>query len=144
MSELPAAESQRSRIASPNDQEDAAAFCARPACRKEYRRLAQPGRPQEYCSELCRRKAEKELRRLRSRLRHFEDVVAQTKIDLAAHGRHESPEIHVAARAASALERTEGVLRFVGNSNDAVADELRLLYEAMRPLISSERTRSPS
>lgn len=139
MSEPAAGESRPSRGASADEREDAAAFCARPACRQEYRRVTQPGRPQEYCSELCRRTAEKEMRRLRSRLHHFEDVVDQTKIDLAAHGRHESPEIDAAARAVTALERTAGVLRFVSNSDDALADELWRLYEAVRPLVSSDR-----
>ena len=117
---------------------DVAAFCARPACRREYRRVTQPGSPQRYCSTVCRRAAEKEKRQLRARLAHFESVVEQTRVDLAAHGRADDADAFVIdsrAAASSAIGRAEGVLRFVADSGDPLVEELRLLYDAVKPLV---------
>ena len=128
-----------------SEQDDAlelAAFCARPSCRQEYRRVAQPGRPQAYCSPLCRRAAEREKRQLRARLAHFESVVEQTRVDLAAHGLSEddpaSQAVDARTSAALAVARATGVLRFTAGSNDPLAEELRHLYEAVAPLLSGE------
>lgn len=79
------------------------------------------------------------MRRLRSRLIHFEFVVEQTRIDLAAHGRDEDEEVvhglDASRNAELALERTAGVLRFVSASDEPLADELRRLYEAVAACI---------
>lgn len=140
MSEGQLGAKRRTRDAADIEHEEAAAFCARPACRQEYRRMTQPGRPQQYCSPVCRRTAEKELRRLRARLLHFQGVVKQTRIDLAAHGHDENAEstIDAAAVASNALGRAAGVLRFVGDSNDPLADELQRLFDAVRPVVAPD------
>lgn len=135
-----ASDEPRSSRPAQDDAPELAAYCARPSCRREYRRASQPGRPQTYCSEVCRRTAEKELRTLRSRLSHFESVVEQARIDLAAHGRMEEGANVLSdlnAIAASAVSRAAGVLRFTSGSDDPIADELRLLHDAVAPLVAS-------
>jgi hypothetical protein len=127
------------RIADESD--EVAAFCARLACRREYRRVTQPGRPQQYCSQVCRRAAEKEIRQLRARLHHFKGVVTQIGIDLAAHGRDDDEDVATGGAktaAVNALARSAGVLRFVSDSDLPIADELKLLYEAVRPVLEAE------
>jgi len=123
---------------------EVAAFCARPACRSEFRRVTQPGRRQAYCSELCRWAAEKDVRQLRARLAHFESVVEQARIDLAAHGRADDdpaiPSVDARSVASLAVARASGVLRFAGGSNEPLAEELRNLHDAVAPLLSSGRS----
>lgn len=119
---------------------EVAAFCARPSCRREYRRVTQPGRPQAYCSEVCRRSAEKELRQLRARLAHFDSVVEQVRIDIAAHSRNDDavvPVLELRQAASNAVARAAGVLRFTTESRDPLADELKLLHDAVAPLIAT-------
>jgi len=122
-------------------------YCSRPACRKEFRRTAGPGRRQEYCSEICRRTAEKELRQARSRLAHFEEVVEKLRIDVAAFGK---PDLEEAGddkmppapdgrrNAENAVRRAGGVLA-LADPNDPAVRELRTLFEAVAPVILSER-----
>jgi hypothetical protein len=118
-------------------------FCSRPSCRKEFRRTARPGRRQEYCSEICRRAAEKELRQARARLAHFEEVVKKLRIDVVAHGRvvldevgEEQVSVSLDARQAaeSAVRRAAGALAFA-NPDDPAVRELRMLYEAVAPVV---------
>ena len=118
-------------------------YCARPMCRSPFTRVVGPGRPQAFCSEVCRRAAEKELRQAKSLLAHFEDLTAQLRIDIAAFGRGglspatETAEIEPATRqaAAAAVHRVSGVLAFVGDSDDPLAQELRALHAAVSPVI---------
>lgn len=78
---------------------------------------------------------------MRSRLSHFEGLVAQAKIDLAAYGRADgSVEVHGQSPtddAKLAVARASGALRFLHNRDDAAADELRRLYEAVAPVITA-------
>lgn len=132
--------SSRARVpAAAEETLDLPALCALPSCRTEYRRIVGPGRPQLYCSDVCRRRAEKEARQLRSRLSHFESLVAQARIDLAAYGRADGsidlPDHSSLEEAKLALARASGALRFLPNRDDAAADELRRLYEAVAPVI---------
>jgi len=116
---------------------DVAAYCARPACGIEYRRAVQPGRPQLYCSIDCRRKAEQEVRQLSSRLRDMESTVNQCRRLLAAYGSEEpdtQDEQTLRTAAQLAVARAGGVLRFLAESEDPVAVELRALYAAIAPL----------
>lgn len=122
-------------------------YCSRPACRKEFRRTAKPGRRQEYCSEICRRTAEKELRQARSRLAHFEEVVEKLRIDVAAFGKPDlgkagddkvPPAPDGRRSAENAVRRAGGVLA-LADPNDPAVRELRTLYEAVAPIILSER-----
>lgn len=119
------------------DAQDVPAYCARPACGNEYRRLIQPGRPQLYCGEPCRRRAEQEVRRIKSRLRDLEATVTQHRTLLAAYGSEagggQAPEAAL-AKAATALHRADGVLRFLPAIGDPTVDEFRALWAAVAPL----------
>jgi hypothetical protein len=126
--------------------EDLTDYCWHPKCRKEFRRTPGPGRRQVYCSEMCRRAAEKELRQVRSRLKHFEDLVQRLRIDVAAYGRPDADEadhgmvsLPFEARqvAENAVRRAAGALAFASPDEPAVR-ELRMLYEAVAPIILPE------
>ncbi|MHB8793908.1 MAG: hypothetical protein ACYC90_00315 [Candidatus Nanopelagicales bacterium] len=113
------------------------AFCADPKCRKSYDQMVGPGRPQLYCSETCRRRAQTDLRQLRSRLRHFEDVVSQLRIDVASHAREDGdddPTDGPRRKAELAIAETAGAVRFLDERDDPAADQLRKLYAAVAPL----------
>lgn len=122
------------------DAQEVPTFCARPACRQEYRGVLGNGRRQVFCSETCRRAAQREVRRLRARLRHFEGIVEQVRIDLGAYG-HSEDDVELAGidaqrYAERAVARAAGVLRFASNSEEPLAQEFRALYEAVEPLVS--------
>jgi hypothetical protein len=137
--------SNRSRHQS--DGEPLTDYCWRPSCRKQFLRAAGPGRRKEYCSDLCRRAAEKELRQTRARLVHFEALVQKLRIDVAAYGRPEvddasddelpaSLEAHQTAE--DAVRRAAGALVFADPADPAVR-ELKMLYEAVAPIVLSAR-----
>lgn len=118
-------------------------------CRKEYRRTIGPGRPQLYCTELCRRHAEKDQRQLRSRLQHFEGVVQQARIDLAAYGLDDGSggvnESDLLRRAEVAVAQAATALRFVGSSEDPAVQELRNLHAAVAPILGDlQKTSRPT
>jgi hypothetical protein len=121
-------------------------YCWRPRCRKSFERATGPGRHKDYCSQTCRRAAEKELRQARSRLADFEALVRQAAIDVAAFGRsavddadERLPTSLEAAQAAEiAVRRAEGVLVFA-DPDDLAVQELRKLYDAVKPVVLSER-----
>lgn len=115
-------------------------YCARPSCRAAFVKTVGPGRPQAFCSELCRRAAERELRQIRSRLNHFESVVEQLRVDIAAFGGkagNDDDHANLDARRAAedAITRVAGVLAFLGDSPDPVARELRDLHTAVAPIV---------
>ena len=117
--------------------QDVAAYCARPACGREFRRSVQPGRPQIYCQEDCRRAAEQEIRKIKSRLRDLEATVAQQRRLLTAYGSDDDmPEdaAPLIAVATPAVARAAGALRFLVSSDERVAEEFKLLYDAVEPL----------
>lgn len=134
--------SARRRVARPDDDvEELVDYCDRPTCRNEFRHRPGPGRRRAYCSEFCRRSAEKELRQVRSRLSHFEGVVQQLRIDVAAFGKAEdeaglADDVVTAERnAEAALNRAEGALAFLADSTEPAAAELRRLYSAVEPVV---------
>ncbi len=121
-------------------------YCSRPNCRKEFRRVAGPGRRKEYCSEICRRAAEKELRQARSRLAHFEDLVQKLRVDVAAYGKPDIEDIgdetmplllEDRQKAENAVRRAAGAIVFA-NPDDPAMRELKMLYEAVAPIILSD------
>jgi hypothetical protein len=124
--------------------DDLVDYCARPACRREFRRASGPGRRQAYCSEVCRRAAEREYRRTTQRLAHFEGVVEQLRADVAAFGRSVITDDHAPGTispqtrrmAEDAVLRAGGVVAFLTDSDDALASELKTLYEAVAPVIT--------
>jgi hypothetical protein len=78
---------------------------------------------------------------LRSQLQHFERLVDELRINVAAFGRSARSDDSTAmapldARRAAedALTRASGVLAFVGGSPEPLAGELRALYGAVAPL----------
>jgi hypothetical protein len=92
---------------------------------------------------MCRRTAERELRKVAQRLRHFESVVEQLRVDVAAFGRSGITDDSGAggaatqemrSNAARAVARAGGVLAFLEDSDDPLAVELRALHEAVEPL----------
>jgi hypothetical protein len=130
--------------------EDLVDYCSRPNCRKEFRWSAGPGRRQAYCSEICRRAAEKELRQARARLARFEAIVHKLRVDVVAYGRSDDEEVgdeelpmSLEARqtAESAVLRADGVLQFA-NPDDPAVRELRMLYEAVAPVVRADRVAS--
>ena len=136
--------SQEGVVAAPAEADDELAdYCSRPACRREFRRTSGPGRRQAYCSEVCRRAVEREYRKTTQRLAHFEGVVEQLRVDVAAFGRSVdagaeplgaiSPEGRRVAE--DAVVRASGVVAFLRDSDDPVATELRNLYEAVAPVL---------
>jgi hypothetical protein len=126
-------------VASDDDLVD---YCARPACRREFRRAPGPGRRQAYCSEMCRRAVEREFRKALQRLTHYEGVVEQLRLDVAAFGRAPSADASESSQATSdprraaedAVTRVGGILAFL-TSDDAVVGELRALHAAVAPLV---------
>ena len=128
--------------------EDLVDYCSRPRCREEFRRTVAPGRRQEYCSDVCRRTAEKEFRQAKSRLAHFEQLVATFQLDVAAFGRPDDREggdedrplrAHDSQQTAErALHRAGGVLA-VADQDDKLVQELRALYVAVSSVILSDR-----
>lgn len=126
--------------------EDLTDYCSRPNCRKGFQRAAGPGRRQAFCSEFCRRTAQNELRRAKSRLTHYEGVVQKLRIDVAAFGKPDTAEdgdedlplsLDARQKAESAVGRAEGILKFA-NRGDPLAQELRMLYEAVAPIVRSD------
>jgi hypothetical protein len=122
-------------------------YCWRPSCRKQFLRTSGPGRRKEYCTDYCRRAAEKELRQARSRLAHFEALVQKLRIDVAAYGRPDGDEVSdeelplsldAHQTAEDAVRRAAGALVFADPADPAVR-ELKMLYDAIAPVILSER-----
>ena len=135
------------RSRSKPEAEDLIDYCSRPNCRKEFRWTAGPGRRQAYCSEICRRAAEKELRQARARLTRFEEIVRKLRVDVAAYGKPDDEgdggedlpvSLDTRQRAESAVLRADGILKFA-NPDDPIVWELRMLYEAVAPIIRAER-----
>lgn len=120
-------------------------YCARPSCRQPFTRVVGPGRPQAFCSDFCRRAAEKEERQLKKRLAHFEGLVDQLRVDLAAFNRGRPADVETvtgadgAQKAAEAVARVAGVLAFVSDSSEPLAAELRSLHDAVAPVIADLR-----
>lgn len=123
------------------------AYCARPKCRTKFERPSGPGRPKDYCSDECRLAARDEQRALRSRLAHFESVVEQIRIDIAAFGRSSDDEagtgdgLVARQRAYEALQRAEGALKYAPVSNP-VTQDLRELADAIAPLLTEAVSRA--
>jgi hypothetical protein len=129
------------------DEEALVDYCWLPSCRTQFLRTPGPGRRKEYCSDICRRAAEKELRRARSRLVHFETLVQKLRIDVAAFGRPDGDDVgdedlplSLDARqtAEDAVRRAAGALVFADPADPAVR-ELKMLYDAVAPVILSDR-----
>lgn len=126
-------------------EEDLPDYCARPACRQSFTRTAGRGRRQAYCSEICRRAAERELRQTRARLDHYEHVVGQLRVDIAAFGADTSSDLGQApdtTAASTAVARVGGILAFLENSEDPLARELRALHDAVQPLINAGQSQA--
>lgn len=115
-------------------------YCARPMCRQQFVRTIGRGRPQAYCSEMCRRAAERELRQAQAKLAHFEAVVQQLRVDVAAFGASDVDPVLEAARTAdAAVTRTAGILAFLDGSEEPLARELRAIHDAVVPLVVISR-----
>ncbi len=122
-------------------------YCWRPSCREPFLRPAGPGRRKAYCSDTCRRAARNELRQARSRLAHFEALVEKLRIDVAAFGKPDPGEaaddeqpLSLDARQAAehAVRRAAGALVFA-NRDDPAVRELKMLYDAVAPLVLPTR-----
>lgn len=126
-----------------DDQFDLPDLCARPLCRQEFRQSVGRGRKKDYCSETCRRLADRDYKRARATVEHFEKLARRSRHDVLAFGRsadelddgHVSEEVAI-ARAASALDRADAVLRFAGDADPRLVAELKALSNGVRALVS--------
>jgi hypothetical protein len=126
--------------------DEAVDYCSRPKCRHEFRRAVGPGRRRDYCSDMCRRMAEKELRQAQARLVRFESIVERLRIDIAAFSKSDDDDAHQSApsgdaqrRAESALSRADGILDFAPDPEDRAIRELRILRDAVAPVVAASR-----
>lgn len=118
----------------------APAYCARPACGKYFERRLQPGHPKIYCGDECRHAARTELRRLQSRLRDLEATVDQQRRLIAAYGSESddanSANVDIPA-AMAAVFRAGGIVDALRADTSFAANELRALYDAVRPFVTA-------
>jgi len=129
-----------------DDQFELPDLCARPQCRKEFRQSVGRGRRKDYCSETCRRLADRDYKRARATVEHFEKLARRSRHDVLAFGRAAdelddfavSEEVAI-AQAAAALERADAVLRFVGDADPGLVDELDALCSGVRALVTHSR-----
>lgn len=129
-------------VETPDDQFDLPDMCARPLCRQEFRQAVGRGRKKDYCSETCRRLADRDYKRARATVEHFDKLARRSRHDVLAFGRANdgaaedgvSEEVAIALAAAS-LSRAEAVLRFVSDSDDRLAAELRALCAGVGGLV---------
>jgi hypothetical protein len=92
---------------------------------------------------MCRRATEREYRRTVQRLTHFEGVVEQLRVDVAAFGKSvpatdpPTDAITPAVRRAAedAIARASGVAAFLNTSDEPLAREFHALFEAVAPVI---------
>lgn len=126
-----------------DDQFDLPDLCARPQCRKEFRQQVGRGRKKDYCSETCRRLADRDYKRAKATVEHFEKLARRSRHDVLAFGRSadESGDASVSGevavtRAVDALGRAEAVLRFVGDADERLVEELEALCDGVRVLVS--------
>lgn len=125
-----------------DDQFDLPDLCARPQCRKEFRQQVGRGRKKDYCSETCRRLADRDYKRAKATVEHFEKLARRSRHDVLAFGRSAdeasdasmSEEVAV-TRAVDALGRAEAVLRFVGDADERLVEELQALCDGVRVLV---------
>lgn len=130
------------------DEFEFADYCARPMCRKEFRQTAGRGRRKDYCSETCRRLADRDYKRAKALVEHFDRLARRSRHDVLAFGRSPDEGIESAVsdevaleRAASALERARAVLRFAGNSDERLVEELESLCAAVAPALAQLKSR---
>lgn len=125
------------------DQFELPDLCARPQCRAEFRQTVGRGRRKDYCSETCRRLADRDYKRAKATVEHFEKLSRRSRHDVLAFGRS-ADEGHdgtvgsevVIARATSALDRAEAVLRFVADDADErLVAELKALVRGTRDCV---------
>lgn len=127
-----------------DDQFDLPDLCARPQCRKEFRQQVGRGRKKDYCSETCRRLADRDYKRARATVEHFEKLARRSRHDVLAFGRSAdeqddggvSEEVAL-VQAGDALDRADAVLRFVGDADPRLVEELRALRNGVSALVAS-------
>lgn len=119
-------------------------YCARPMCRREFRQSTGRGRRRDYCSEECRRLADRDYKRSKATVEHFERLARRQRYDVLAFGRAADEgdlgplTVESAAVGAQAsVARAEAVLRFVGDAEPRLVDELRALLDGIRPLVTA-------
>lgn len=125
------------------DQFELPDLCARPQCRAEFRQTVGRGRRKDYCSETCRRLADRDYKRARATVEHFEKLARRSRHDVLAFGRATDDlddgavgMSEAIARASSAVERAEAVLRFVSSDADErLVTELGALVAGTRDLV---------
>lgn len=127
---------------------DLVTYCARPMCRAEFRQNVGRGRRRDYCSETCRRLADRDYKRAKAMVAHFEELAARYRHDVAAFGRagdelnepgHRSPLDTDRAQARAALARAGAVLEFAADQDDRLLTELRVLHDAVAPVVLAQQ-----
>lgn len=117
-------------------------YCARPMCRREFRQSTGRGRRRDYCSEECRRLADRDYKRAKATVDHFERLARRQRYDVLAFGRAADDlegaglSLESAAEVAvGAIGRAEAVLRFVGDADPRLVEEIRALVDGVRPVL---------
>ena len=127
-----------------DDQDDVElfAYCARPLCRKEFHFVLGRGRPRDFCSETCRRQADVDYKRAKAMVEHFDRLARLHRYDVLAFGRStDGPEMDeqvAMERARAAVGRADAVVRFAGDADPLLVEELTRLADAIRPLLQGE------
>ena len=126
-----------------DDQFDLPDLCARPQCRKEFRQSVGRGRKRDYCSETCRRLADRDYKRAKATVEHFEKLARRSRHDVLAFGRSADEldeeavsDETVIAQAVAALGRVDAVLRFVGDADPRLVEELEALRDGVRGVVT--------
>ena len=123
------------------------AYCSRPLCRKEFRQVLGRGRRRDFCSETCRRQADADYKRAKAMVEHFDRLARLHRYDVLAFGRStDSPEVDeqvVMERARAAVGRADAVVRFAGDADPLLFEELTRLADAVRPLLQGEARPRP-
>lgn len=121
-------------------------YCGWLSCRKPIIQTAGRGRRREYCSEACRRAADRDFKRARALVEASERNLRSFRHEVAAYGRKPedggitTPEEASRRQGAAltALSRAQAILEFSSDAaNDRYFVELRLLVEAITPVLAS-------
>ena len=127
-------------------------YCGWLSCRKPIIQTAGRGRRREYCSEACRRAADRDFKRAKALVETSERNLRSFRHEVAAYGRKPedggvvfTPEEESRRQSAAlvALSRAQAILEFSSDAaNDRYLVELKLLVEAVAPVLASSMGRA--
>ncbi len=116
--------------------------CGRLSCRQPVMQEVGPGRRKEFCSDTCRRGADREYKRAKTHVSTYSEVLRRAQHEVATYGRKAdvgelTPDdvADLENKARIAFTRASTLVE-VGVPQESAADELRMLVEALAPLLS--------